>query len=241
MEFTTHAIVLHSIKFGDAQVIIDLFTEQSGRLPFICRIPKTAKAKVKKQFFQPLTCLELNFDYRQNARLQRMRDVRIAHPFSSIPFDPYKLAISLFIEEFLYHATRNEQVNAPLFQYVEDSILWLDGCMRPVPNFHLVFMMRLSRFLGFYPNLEDRAPGCFFDLRNGYFTLDRPLHPDFLMPDDAARISLLMRMNFETMHLFAMSRADRNRCAETILDYYRLHIPNFPELKSFDVLKALFD
>lgn len=240
MELTTRAIVLRTIKYGDAQVIADLFTERSGRLSFICRIPKKAKAKVRKQFFQPLTCLELTFDYRPNVRLQRLRDVRIAHPFGSIPFDPYKLSVSLFMAEFLYHATRNEQQNVPLFQYVEDSILWLDGCMRPVANFHLVFMMRLSRFLGFYPNLSDDVPGCFFDLRNGSFSLECPSHPDVLPPVEAARISTLMRMNFETMHLFAMSRADRNRFAETVLAYYRLHVPNFPELKSFEVLKTLF-
>ena len=240
MELKTHAIVLRTVKYGEAQLIADLFTEQSGRLSFICRIPKTSKAKVRKQFFQPLTCLELSFDHRPNARLQHPRDVRIAHPFGSIPFDPYKLSISLFLSDFLYHATHNEPQNVPLYQYVEDSIRWLDGCQRPVANFHLVFMMRLSRFLGFYPNLSDDTPGCFFDLRNGAFSLECPPHPDVLQPADAARISTLMRMNFETMHLFAMSRDDRNRFAQTILTYYRLHVPDFPELKSFEVLKTLF-
>lgn len=50
-----------------------------------------------------------------------------------------------------------------------------------------------------------------------------------------------MRMNYETMHLFAMSRVERNRCLLIIIDYYRLHLPEFPPLKSLDVLKELFD
>ena len=53
-------------------------------------------------------------------------------------------------------------------------------------------------------------------------------------------MGMLMRMNYETMHLFAMSRTERNRCLEIILRYYRLHLPGFPELKSPDVLRELF-
>ncbi len=63
----------------------------------------------------------------------------------------------------------------------------------------------------------------------------------FWKPDEASRINILMRMNYETMHLFAMSRAEpRNRCLTIINDYYRLHLPHFPLLKSLDVLRELF-
>ena len=38
-----------------------------------------------------------------------------------------------------------------------------------------------------------------------------PLHNDFLSAGEAQRIQLLMRMNFPTMHLYRLSRHDRNR------------------------------
>ena len=50
----------------------------------------------------------------------------------------------------------------------------------------------------------------------------------------------LFRLSYETMHLYTMSRLDRNRCVEVILQYYRIHVPGFPELKSFSVLQELF-
>ena len=100
--------------------------------------------------------------------------------------------------------------------------------------------MRFSRFLGLYPNTEDYREGCFFDMLNACFVSARPLHGAFLNPDEASRINLLMRMNYETMHLFAMSRLERNRCLVIMNDYYRLHLPDFPVLKSLDVLKELF-
>ena len=236
----THAIVLRSLKYGDNQLITDLLTEAFGRVSFVSSIPRTQKAKIKKQLFQPLTLLEIEFDHRPNARLQRLRDARMTYPFTSIPYSEAKLAIALFVAEFLSHATRDEQQNVSLYKYVETSVRWLDGAQHALANFHLAFMIRLSRFLGFYPNLDDYTRGCLFDLRSGCFVASIPMHNDYLQPDDAAQMANLMRITPQTMHLFGFSHHERNRCTQLAINFYRLHIPSFPELKSFDVLRAVY-
>jgi DNA repair protein RecO (recombination protein O) len=203
-------------------------------------IPKSTKAKIKKQLFQPLSILEIEFDSRPKVQLQKLADARLASPFSSIPFQPHKLSISLFLAEFLYYALRGEQQNEHLFDYVTNSLLWLDGQQDRFSNFHLVFLMRLSRFLGFYPNLDNYVEGCYFDLRAATFCTVPPLHRDFLQPDEAAKLQLMMRMDYPTMHLFRLSHHERNRLLEVAVTYYRLHLPSFPELKSLPVLQQLF-
>ena len=228
----TQAIVLHSLKYGETRLIVDMFTRSQGRQSFIVSIPKSVKGKIKKQLFQPLTLLEIESDLRPKLQLQKLSDVRLASPFSSIPFDPNKLSISLFIAEFLYYALRSEQHNEPLFDYIVNSIQWLDAQTDRFANFHLVFLMRLSRFLGFYPNLDHYQTGDYFDLRESIFLSAPPVHRDFLHPQEAEKIQLMMRMDFPTMHLFRMSHQERNRLLEVSLIYYRLHLPDFPELKS---------
>ena len=251
----TQAIVLHSIKYGETRIIVDMFTREAGRLSFIVAVPKTAKGHLKKQYFQPMTLLEVECDVRQRVQLQKLKDARLLSAYATIPFNPEKLAISLFTAEFLYHALRSEQQNAPLFSYICDSMLWLDTVETGFANFHLTFLMRMSRFLGFYPNLgtpsqsprvtpsqsprgEERE--VFFDLREGQFCEVAPLHRDFLQPAEAQLIHQLMRMDFPTMHLFRLSHHDRNRITEVLLHYFRLHIPQFPELKSLGVLQELW-
>ena len=236
----TQAIVLHSLKYGETRLIVDMFTRSQGRQSFIVSIPKSVKGKIKKQLFQPLTLLEIESDLRPKLQLQKLSDVRLASPFSSIPFDPNKLSISLFIAEFLYYALRSEQHNEPLFDYIVNSIQWLDAQTDRFANFHLVFLMRLSRFLGFYPNLEHYQSGDYFDLRESIFLSAPPVHRDFLHPQEAEKIQLMMRMDFPTMHLFRMSHQERNRLLEVSLIYYRLHLPDFPELKSVSVLQELY-
>ena len=240
MQTKTQAIVLHSLKYGETRMIVDMFTKTHGRLSFMVNIPKSSKARVKKQLFQPLTLLEAEIDVRPKVQLQKLRDVRLASPFATIPFHPHKLAISLFVAEFLYFALRSEQRNEPLFDYIYSSIQWLDSQTDRFANFHLVFLMRLSRFLGFYPNLDDYQTGDYFDLRESTFCSQPPLHHDFLQPDEAAKLQLMMRMDYPTMHLFRLSHHERNRLLEVAVTYYRLHLPSFPELKSLPVLQQLF-
>lgn len=236
----TRGIVLRSVRFGESSLIVDVLTKSSGRVSFMVHIPKTSKGKIKKQYFQPMTLLDFEYDFRQRSNLQHIKDVRVSLPYSSIPIDPAKSCISLFLSEFIYYATRNEQENPTLFTYISTSLEWLDNAYEDFANFHLVFMMRLGKFLGFHPFLEDFTPGCFFDLRNGCFTLSMPLHTDFLNAADAGHLYNLMRMNFDTMKLFKLSYDDRNRITEIVLRYYKLHLPNMPELQSFDILREVF-
>ena len=215
----TKGIVLHTLKYNDTSIIVDIYTELSGRASFLVAVPRSRKAAVKSVLFQPLSFIEFEADYRPNATLYRVKEAKSFYPFSSIPYDPYKSAMALFLSEFLYRAIREEAENRPLFAYLQHSIIWLDECREGFSNFHLVFLMRLSRFLGLYPQL----------------------HSSYINPEDAGRLRQLMRMNYETMHLFGMSRAERTRCLTTINDYYSLHLPDFPVLKSLEVLKELFD
>lgn len=241
MIVNTEAIVLKAFKYGENKTIVDLFTRANGRMSFITPLSKSGNRRSKKPKFQPLTMLNASYELRPRVALQKFGDVSISTPFVSIPFNPYKLSIALFVAEFLSHALRAQQTDETLFLYITNSLQWLDGCGdSEFANFHLVFLMRLSRFLGFFPYIEDYSEGDFFDLRTGCFTKTLPLHGDALSAEESSKVGLMMRMNFSTMHLFRMSHNERNRLLDIVVRYYKIHIPDFPDLKSIDVLRGLF-
>ena len=244
----TDAIVLYSVKYGDSRLIVDMFTREHGRMSFIVSVGKGGRSQMKKQYFQPLTLLAVEADVRPQQSLQRLRNVSLLSPWMSLLTEPAKLSIALFVAEFLNYALRGEQQDTRLFDYVRSSLMWLDNRTDRYANFHLVFLMHLSRFLGFFPNLAAPAtvpggfpPGLYFDLRAGTFCSAPPPHPDYLLPPEASLVRPLMRMDFATMHLFRLSRADRGRMLEVMERYYRLHLPAFPELRSLPVLRELYD
>lgn len=240
MLLKSNAIILRTVRYGDGGLVVDALTSEAGRVTFFCHLSSSRRGRLKRQIFQPLSVLSVEFDYRPRLRMQRFKNVSVAVPFATIPFDARKSAIALFVAEFLGFAIRGEQQDRRLFDYIVDSLLWLDGAQRSFANFHIVFMLRMSSFLGFYPNMEGFEAGSWFDLRDGVFTHRQPVHNDAVAPEEARLIGLLMRLRFSTMHLLAMSRSERNRCTDLILRYYRLHIPDFPELKSLGVLRELF-
>ena len=102
-------------------------------------------------------------------------------------------------------------------------------------------MVQLLRFLGIYPNIDEFASGRYFDLAQGCAVREHPLHPNFLMPDDAGLFVSLLRTGYDSMHLLELNRKLRGEYLATLSLYYRLHIPEFPELKSAAVLRELFD
>lgn len=238
----TIGIVLHTLKYNDTSNIIEMYTELFGRASFLVSVPRSRKSAVKSVLFQPMSIIEFEADCRPNSTLYRIKEAKSYYPFSSVPYDPYKSAIALFLAEFLCRAIREEAENRPLFAYLLHSVTWLDESDEGFANFHLVFLMRFSRFLGLYPNLDDYHEGDYFDMLNAGFVSTRPqLHSSFIEPDESKRLIALMRMNYETMHLFTMNRAERARCLVILNEYYRLHLPDFPVLKSLSVLQELFD
>ncbi len=236
-----NAIVLRTIKHNDTTLVVDLYSEQNGHVALLASVPARKQGRKQVRTFQPLSSIEAEATNRPTARLNRIKEARATHPFQSIPANPYKTAIVLYLSEFLYRALHNETANPLLYAYLEKSMLWLDECKCNFSNFHIVFLMRLSRFLGLYPNIDEYHEGDFFDMQNACFTPLRPMHPFFLSPNDTKALPALARMNYGNMHLFRMNRQQRRQCLDTIHAYYKLHLPNFPDLKSAEVLQELFD
>lgn len=236
----TRAIVLHSIKYGESQLIVEFLTESQGRVSFLVRVPKSSRGKVKRQYLQPLMLVHIEFDYRPTQKLQKLTNIGIAYPYVDLPFSPIKTSVSLFLAEFLVYATRHEQQNSSLFDFVFNSLVWLDAAQGSIANFHLLFLMRLTFFLGLEPNLMEYDENSYFDMQEGCFVHHVPVHSHYLSLEDSRHLVQMFRLSYKTMHLYTMSRQERNHSVEVMVEYYRLHIPNFPNLKSLPVLQSLF-
>ena len=236
----TRAIVLHSLRYGDDKLIVDLFTESDGRVSFAVKAAKTKAARSRRLMFQPLTLLEVTFDMRRQLQMQQFKDVQFEQPLTSIPFSPVKQSLSLFLGEMLWHSLRGEQQNMVLFGYIRNSILWLDSADRGIANFHIAFLLRMPLFMGFMPNTDDYVRGMAFDLQEGCYVDAVPIHRHVLLGAESEALRSLLRMTLHNMHHFAMSRQQRARCLQVIIEYYRLHLPDFPEPKSLAILHDLW-
>lgn len=235
----TRCIVLRTVKYGDSKLIADLLSRENGRISAIWNVSASKKAKARRQYFQPMTILNVDLEFSPRNPMAHIREAHIATAYNSIPLDGSKMAITFFLAEFLQYATRDLRLDSILYDFTEQSMIWLDTSNKGIANFHLMFMMRISTFLGFQPDMNSYQDGALFDLREGTFCSAIPLHNDYLKEEDAKKMQTLMRMSASNLHLFPLSRNERNRIIDFILIYYRLHIPQFGEMKSLEVLRAL--
>lgn len=219
MMVKTRGVVLHTIRYSDKSLIAEVFTEQYGALSFLVRVANQRKSVMKNVLLSPLTLLEIDFDYRERVRLQRLTEVRVAEPYTSLPYHPLKQTIALFLGEFLFHALRDEGPNAPLYAFLHHSLLWLDAASQGFVNFPVALLLRLSRFLGIWPTEEEART--------------------MVRPEDVVYVPLLLRMDFSNMHLYRFTREQKTRLMDVLNTYYRRHVADFPELRSMAILREV--
>jgi len=241
MQKKMRGVVIYATKISDQKKIVEIFTDVTGCVSFVVHIASGRRGGGNNILYQPLSLVDFVTDLKPGVNLHYLRDVQLSVPFLSIPFNVYKTTIAVFLAEFLHRALRIEYEDKPLFDFLTNSIQWFDETKDSVANFHLTFMIQISRFLGIYPNAEGYKRGYFFDLMNGCFCRQIPMHTFYLKPDEAKWVRYFMCMRYTNMNKFHLTRDQRMQCLNVIIDYYRLHIPGFPLLKSLDILKGLFD
>lgn len=240
MQVKTTGIVLHSIKHTDSSSIITIYTRQFGRVSYMVHGANKKKSVVRAAFLQPLSLVEMDVFHVPGKDIQRIKDIRMEHQFTGIPFDPVKNSLALFISELLFRALRQTEPDESLFLFLENSIQQLDCCETGIANFHLVFLLKLTRYLGFEPN-SDEEDIVYFDMLNGLFQKNKPLHVHFLLPDVTVDFNNILQADYASMRNLGFSRARRIKLLESMIEYYRLHIPEFHGLHSLAVLQSLFE
>lgn len=239
MHHKTEGIVLGTSRYSDVYSITHVFTRDFGRVSYL--LPRSGKkSNVKTSLFFPLSIVSLSVEHQPLREIQRIKEAERLTPLHEICTDMAKVSVAFFLSEFLSRVLRETHDNELLFHYIKNSIETLEQTHQGIANFHMAFMLGLTRFLGFYPNLEAYRPGLYFDLMNGEFVAPQPLHPHYLNKTESAVLLNLQRMDYATMRFFKFSRSDRNLVIERLLTYYRLHVYDFLPLKSLDVLKELF-
>lgn len=237
----TLGIVLHIIPYNDKVAVAHLYTREHGRMAFLSPQGNGRKARMYRPLFMPFSILELDIDYRNTRDIQKIVEARTALPLQNIYTDPVKNAETLFLAEMLGQTVKEPEPNPQLFAFIAQAIQVLNLIDEGKANFHLCFLLQLCGFLGFSPNMESYRAGYFFDMLNGIFTPTRPLHAYALDPREAGIFAQLTRMDFNNLRYFRFNRGERNAVLERILTYYRLHQPGIDELRSPEILKALFD
>jgi DNA repair protein RecO (recombination protein O) len=235
------AIVLKTTKFSDSSVIVTCFTDLFGKISFIVNGIHSPKSKTKIAFFQLFNLLELEVYYKLNREIQRIKEVQIGTPLVSLQNQIAKSSISFFLSELIIKILKEHETNEQLYFFVENSIKTLDLLTdtKQVSNFHLIFLIQLSKFIGFFPLLNFSEQNCYFDLQAGKF-VDSQTNSTHVLNLELSKILYLVVSN--TYHNQPeISRKQRTDLLESLILYYNLHLQSTLTIKSLSVLSEIFN
>ncbi|APA64073.1 DNA repair protein RecO [Maribacter sp. 1_2014MBL_MicDiv] len=239
MQVTTKAIIFSAIKYGDTSLIVKAFTASDGIKSYLLRgVLSSKKGKLKTAYFQPLTQLEIVANHMNKGSLETLKEAKVFYHYQSLYADMAKNAITLFLAELLGNSIREEERNEELFEFLEASLQWLD-MHRNVANFHLYFMLSLTRFLGFYPDVY-QIDKPYFDLLEGEFAEKESLNPN-LKGENIYFFKSFLGTNFDAIHTIKMNKTNRQELLKSLILYFELHLQGFRKPKSLAVLNEVFN
>jgi DNA repair protein RecO (recombination protein O) len=232
-------IILHAIKYGETSIIAHIYTITHGRKTFIITNTRYKKNR-SAQLFQPLTMVNFEFYYKETHEIHRIKEIHSLWPYSSIPFEAAKSSIAFFIAEVLYKTLKEEEPNAELFSFLIHSLQTFDAIKQQLSLFHLVFLIKLSAYLGIFPYQNFSETDTIFDMLNGRFTNSFPAHPYYLEQPWSSMFWQIMQTDYNQLSGITISVIQRRTLLENIIQYYQLHFDSLGNLKSYEVLKDLY-
>lgn len=235
----TAAIVLRTVKYGETSVVATLFTEKFGLQSYLVNGVRAAKSKSNKApMFQPGAQLWLEAYHQPLKNLQRIKECEWKEVYRHIFSDVIKNSVTLFITEMLQRCLKQPEENEPLFAFSSDALLHLDSASTAATaNYPLFFSLNLLHFFGF--GLSS-ATTDISEVQNENFQKGNTTQLLSIDEKNSVLVNELLSVRMpEELAEFRISSATRNHLLDKILEYYRLHIPEFGNLRTLPVLRQI--
>ena len=239
MLYKTKGIVLHQFKYSENSIIVKIYTQELGLQSYIIKGARSKKSPIKANIIQPLALLDLVVYKKEKSTLQNIKELSNSNPQSSIPFDLHKSAIALFIDEILYKCIKEEEPDSSLFEFIYHSINILDLKTENFANFHLFFLVKLTKYLGISPQDNYSEANPYFDLREGCFKNSQPIHENFMEKTCSRHMHSLIFLHFDKMEELKINSLERRILLQKLIEYYELHITRLSDIKSHQVLESV--
>jgi len=240
MLVTTEGIVLKYLKYGDNKIIAKIYTENFGIKSYIINSLHTKKSTTKSALFQPLTPLTLIVYNKENRQLQHLKEASCSVALKSLHTHILKSTVVVFVAEILLKTIKEEEKNAALFAYLKHFIITLEQSKSDFADYHIVFLLHLTQYLGFFPKTDTYGGDDFFDMREGKFTSLKPIHSTFIDKKAAFYFFQLLHCEYTDVHTLGLNGRMRSVLIEYIITYYRTQLEGMGTINSLDILKVVF-
>lgn len=228
---STKGIVLHYYKYSESSVIAKIFTEESGLQPYVLKGVRNKKSKNKVNLLQALNLVNIEASNISKRNIQYIKEIRSEIALIELMGNMSKRFMSMFITEILLKVLIESEKDKNLFNYIENIILSINGKGELNKNFSLIFLLKLSKYLGFPPSTINSEKEV-FDLENSCFT-NQSSYYNISGGNKNYFVSLLKGEEVDIPY------KNRKELLQSLQKYYKLHHYNIDKLRSYEVIESL--
>lgn len=237
---TTNAIVLSKLRFKDNDLIVRCYTQKHGVVSYLLKgVLSSKKGNKKVAYFQLLSQLQLNTDYKNSRSLQYIKEIKTDFLYTTLHSNIFKSAIVMFLADVLSQALQEEEQNELLYSYLQTTLQWLDT-NNDYANFHLLFLLDLTKYLGFYPDQSQSEGASYFNMVDGEFAQDN-ISKYCVSGENLSLLKRLLDMTFDDLTSVKINAKQRQSFLSLILVYFELHLGSFKKPKSLQILNDVFN
>jgi DNA repair protein RecO (recombination protein O) len=154
--YRTDAIVLRSLRFGEADRILHLYTRERGRIGAIAKGIRKTKSRVGARL-EPLSHVQLQL-HEGSGELQTVTGVDLVRSHHAVRDEPYRLGIGLIAAEAMLRLHGEPEANARAFGALSRFLDLLDDVTpaagRPALDpLALSFQLKLLWLSGYLPHV----------------------------------------------------------------------------------------
>ncbi len=162
--FSTPAILLRRLDYGDFDVIITLFTLERGKLSVIA---KSAKKSTRRfaGVLELFSELQILVGSGRGKGLPVLQEAVLKQPFSTIRADYRKTAFASYWSEMIYNWIEENFKQVALYYLFEHALYELDSGKTAPAVLNILFQMRFLMLSGHRPNLS-HCSLCRLELEN---------------------------------------------------------------------------
>ena len=240
MLIKTKGIVLKAIKYSETSLIVDVFTLELGLRKYIISGVRKKNAKYSAGLFQHMSIIDLVAYEKKGRNMHRIKEVQLAYPYATLPYDIKKSAVGLFITEVIQKVLQGEEEHAELFDFLYETYYLLDTTQESIANIPTLFLLELTQFLGIRPEHNFSDQNSYFNLLEGYFQEAPPFeHNHYLQASESRVFSTYMNYDVCSSHQLNTNASERKLMLEYLLQFYQLHIDRFPTINSHLILEEV--
>ena len=238
MLIATEAIVLSKLKYKDRDLIVKCYTKEKGTVSYLLKNILSKKSRISSAYFQQLSLLELQTNFKENRSLHYISDVKILIPYQTLHTNLVKSTVVMFLSEILSSLLQEEEPHKNLFTFIKTAFLVLDK-ETTFSNFHIMFLLQLTKYLGFYPDTEN-SHYSYFNLLEGKFQ-DSDTNEYCIKNESLTLFKKILGIKFDAYNKLNLSNNQRQSLLNMILLYFQLHLDGFKKPKSLGVLNQVFN